>query len=425
MSARQLASRLATRLTAILKVDVRFYGRSMSWISIAYATAVVRGVSTTFLLARRLTPTDLGQFRYLLALFSLASIFSLSGLQSGIVRGVAKGDTVIVRDTVRILLTYTPLGALFLWGFAAYLAWHQEPTIAACVAIAGVAFPFYALSGLFGSILNGLERIQTLAKTSIVNNLSFAFLFVATTFLTRDLIWITAAYFGFDILFRGFMTLHLYRSLEMKGESRSHKELGNHLTAIGVFQTITGQLDQLLVQWVGGYSGLAGYSIAMLLPEQIKDLFGNMSNIVLRRFSQQAANEKTLLATRRHFWTVICLTAVIILAYAVCTPLLLPLLFPNYRNQVWPSVLYATGLFGMASVVGTSYFQAHHQLKKLWRFYTANSLLQLSTNLLLIPWFGAWGAIVAKTATRLASLPFSYPARTTEPAADTPPSSSA
>jgi O-antigen/teichoic acid export membrane protein len=98
-----------------------------------------------------------------------------------------------------------------------------------------------------------------------------------------------------------------------------------------------------------------------------------------------------------------------ILAYVIAAPIAIPWLFPQYGNEVLPSMIYALGLFGLASIVGLNYFQAHHNIKALWQFYGANTALQIASNVVLIPLFGAWGAVISKTLTRLAGLPLTYP----------------
>ena len=407
---RQWIARLATTLTRVLRLDVRFYGRSLSWISIAYSTAVLRGLATTFFLAHSLQPEALGQFRYVLALFAIASVFSFSGLHVGIIRGVAQGNTVIIRDTIRVQARWTPIGTLALSLVAAYYGFvRHETTVGIALFIAGIAFPFYSMAGLFGPILTGQERVGDLAKTSMTSNLSFSVLFFLVAFNTHSIPLLILAYFGFDVLIRGFMTYRLYRQIPLRGESAQDQDLGRHLTAIGAMQTIAGQLDQLLVNAFGGYASLAGYSIAALIPEQIKDFLGNITGIILRRFSTRSLNEKTLAATRRHFWMYFAVSAVGVAMYAATAPLIIKLLFPAYTDQIPATILYAVGLLGLASSIGITFAQAHLQKQRLWVFFTSQSIVAVLLNILLIPSFGAMGAVLGKTLTRFVGLGFSYP----------------
>lgn len=410
MALRQQIQALETRLTKLLHLDVRFYGKSFFLMSLGQASGIVRGVATTFLMARWLPRNTMGEFRYVLAVFGIAGMFSLSGLFSSVIRGVAKGDTVIARVALKRIIAFSPLGSLLLIGagIERYYVAH-ETTVAIALGIAALIFPLYSVSGLYGPILTGKEEIKRLVTRAILNNLTFALCFFLVIWRTKELLPVVLAYFVFDVIFRGILTIIEFKRMPSKGDATEHLALGTHLTAIGVFQTLASQLDSILLQRFAGYGMLANYSIASLIPEQMKDFVNAMSGIVLRRFSQRENTSKTLRETRRHFMTVVGFSVIFILGYAVVVPFVLPWLFPQYRNEVLPSVVYAIGLVGLGSIVGLNYFQAHNQIRRLWVFYIVNTILQIGSNLALIPFFGAWGAVFSKTGTRLLSVGFSFP----------------
>lgn len=396
-------------LSKILRIDVRFYARSSFWMSLGQASTIARGVATTLLMARWLPKESLGQFRYILALFGLAGIFSLTGLNTGIIRGVSQGDTVVVRAAIKRLLIATPLGGLLLVLIAMERLFHGDTTVAYALILTGVLYPAYTLCGLYGPILTGQERVLGLVKRSIAANIVFSFIFFFSLLYTHNILALLAIYFGVDIALRGAFTLKELYALPSKGTVKDHLSLGGHMSAIGVFQAIASQLDQLLIQHFGGYGSLANYGIATVIPEQIKDFATGLNGIVLRRFSRRAASQETLTSTRHHFWVTLLISAAGIIAYALLAPFLIPFLFPKYATEVWPSVVYSIGLLSLCTLIGTSYFQAHHQVKRLWTLYTTNGVLQIITNLLLIPLFGSWGAIFSRTATRVLSIPLAYP----------------
>jgi O-antigen/teichoic acid export membrane protein len=409
MNLRQHISRLATFLTKKLRLDVRFYGRSFGLISLGHTSAIIRGIATTFLMARWLPRNTMGEFRYILALFGIASIFSLSGLNISIIRGIAKGDTGIARAALKLIFLISPLGSVGL-ALAAWERWaHGETHVATGLLIAGLIFPLYSVSGLYGAILTGKDEIRKLTKIAVANNVLFALLFFAVILNTKELLPVLVAYFGFDVLIRGWITWREVRRLKPGGNSAEHLLLGKHLSAIGAFQVIAMQLDQVLIQRFFGYGSLANYSIAILIPEQIKDFINSISGIVLRRFSRHKNTPQILQQTKRHFWTVTAGSGILALAYIVVAPFILPWLFPQYQNQILPSIVYALGLTAMSIMVGVNFMQANNQIRRLWIFYIANTVLQIGSNLALVPFFGSWGAILSKTVTRLISAGLSYP----------------
>ncbi len=412
MDWRRTRAQAADRLTDALQLDVRFYGRSFVWLSLGHASGVIRGIATTFLMARWLDPTILGQFRYTLALFGMASIFSMTGMSSAVIRGVAQGDTIIARLALKRILTIAPLGTLALF-LAAGERWIAgEPTVAAALAVAAVAFLPSSASGLYGSILTGKEKIKELARLVIASNLLYAIAFVIVLRIDRGLVAIACAYFGFDILLRGFLTWREFRTLPRAGQGGTHLTLGDHLSGVGVLQAIAGQLDQILIQRFAGYHTLALYSVATVIPEQIKDMVNSVSGTLLQRLSRHKNTPGHVRATRRHFWLAVVGSGVIVASYALIAPIIIPWLFPAYTAAVPLSIVYALGLIAMPAVIGVYFFQAHGDLRRLWKFSAVSAILQIVTNIGLIPFFGSWGAVWSRTVTRLAGLPLGYPAAT-------------
>lgn len=409
MTLRQHKTRLFELIERRFGFDVNFYSDSVSWMLFSHVGVVLRGLATTFLMARWLPKETLGQFRFLLAIFSLAGIFSLTGLNSSVVKGITKNDPIIGWLALRRILQFSPLGSLLLCLAALERYMHHEPTIALAMLATALIFPLYSIAGLYGPIMTGKEQIPRLAKTSLLNNILFTLCFLVVLLSSRNLLTLVFAYFGFDVLLRGFITWREFKHLPKHGDGSAHLRLGSHLTAIGAVQALATQLDQILIQRFAGYSVLADFNIATLIPEQLKDLAGSINNIVLQRFSKYRSSTSLLEQTRRHFWTVFNLSAVMILGYALTAPFVLPILFPKYGQVVWPSIVYAVGLLALASMVGLNFFQAHNQIGKLWKFHSFSSLMLIGGNLLLIPFFGSWGAIISKTANRLLSMFLSYP----------------
>jgi O-antigen/teichoic acid export membrane protein len=262
---------------------------------------------------------------------------------------------------------------------------------------------------MYGDILTGQQKIKQLTRLAMANNLLFALAFVIILFVNHGLIAITLAYFGFDVLFRGSLTVRELRRLPLNGTAGEHLKLGDHLSGIGIFQTIAAQLDQILIQRFAGYQSLALYNVAIVIPEQIKDMVNGLNGTLLQRMSRHEKTNALVQTTRRHFWMVFAGSVAIVGSYALIAPWALPWLFPKYATAVIPSIAYAIGLLSIPASVGLYFYQAHQELGRLWRFYAVNTTLQIATNLALIPFFGSWGAIWSKTITRLAGLPFTYP----------------
>jgi O-antigen/teichoic acid export membrane protein len=409
MSWRTRRAAWTDNLTRLFHVDVRFYSRSFLLLGTSHVSMVIRGVATTFLMARWLPKETLGEFRYILAIFGVAGMFAMTGMNASIIRAIAKGDNVVAWAALKRILTVAPLGSLLILIAAAERMWHGEPHVAMAMTIGAVAFTPYSASGVYGQILTGQQKIKELTVLAILNNVCYAAVFATIVYFRHDLLSVTLAYFGFDILFRGFLSWRELQRLPRTGELGTHLSLGHHMSAIGIFQSLVAQLDQILIQRFGGYASLASFNIAIVIPEQIKDLVNGISGTLLQRMSTHEHSEARMKAARRHYWWILAGSIGLVASYAAIIPFVLPWLFPQYRDAVLPSIVYMTGLVSIPALMGLYFLQAHHELKRLWHFHVTNAVLQVITNLTLIPFFGGWGAIWSKTITRIACMPLAYP----------------
>ncbi|MCW1891748.1 MAG: oligosaccharide flippase family protein [Candidatus Uhrbacteria bacterium] len=410
MTLKDRSQSIADDLSKKLKFDVRFYGHSFSWLSVGHFSAIFRGLASTYLVARWVSPEILGQFRYVLTLYGLAGIFAFTGYGSSIIKGLARGETNAVRHAVKRVATYAPLGAvvLLLGALDRYL--QGEQTVAYAIAIAALSFVPYTLCTFYTYIYTGYEQIKKLSYANIWSNIAYAVLFILTLLWSHNLIVITIAYFLIDILIRGWITWRAYRSIPRAATSpETHEVLGRHFNGINIMQSIAGAIGLILLQRVWGYTALAAFSVAMILPEQIINLAKTMNGTLLQRFSRKEIDPKSLQNIQKQFRLVFFGSLIITASYAAIAPFIVPLFFPQYPDAVLPSIIYAIGILVIPSLIGVNYFQSQADYKRIWKFYALSASLQILTSIVFIPWLGNWGAIWSRVITRVGSLPAGYP----------------
>ncbi len=417
MPPRQFAKASVERLGQYLHIDTVFYAKIFGWFSMNYVTNILRGVSTTFFLARWLPVETFGAFRYIIAVYGIAGIFSFSSFHSGIIRGIAADDTEVAWVGTRFMLRYSLVGGLLLLLAGGERWWRGETTVAMGLWISALFFPFLSAGSLYGSILTGQGKIRTASIYNTLSNILFVGMFAGTLFFFKqNLLAICITFFGGDVLLKGAMSLYQLSKLSRRGSAHKHIQLGSHLSFMGMLQSFAFQIDQIIIQRFFGYTSLANYSIATLIPDQIVDFMKSFSGIFLQRKAQHQITNKGHRSgiIRKQMYTFLFLMGAAWFGYALFAPLAIPVLFPKYRSQVFPTIIYALGILGTVTGIGLSWMQAQHQLKALWKFSVINSLLQSITTITLTITFGGVGAILAKTITRLASIPFAFPSKTKE-----------
>jgi O-antigen/teichoic acid export membrane protein len=413
MNIREEAGKKADILTKKFGFDVRFYGRSFTWLSMSHASTLLRGFASTYLVALWVAPEILGQFRYILMLYGLAGIFAFTGYGSCIIKGLARGETTAVRNAIKRVLTYAPLGSIVLCIGAIDRMIHGEQDVAVAIIVSAIAFVPYTLSSFYVNIYTGLEKIKTMSRTTIWSNVLYAIIFIAILSWSKNIIIITSAYFFIDIVIRGWMTWRAYQSIPHESTStETYEALGRHLNGINIMHVIAESVGLILLQRFWGYTALAVFSIAMILPEQLMNLAKTMNGTILQRLSRKELNPKSLINIQRQFKTGLIVSLGIVVAYALFAPIIIPLFFPQYPSAVLPSIVYAIGLVSIPCLIGTNFFQANLDYRRIWRYQIVFNATQFLTSIILIPWIGNWGAIWSRVLTRTVSLPLSYPIET-------------
>lgn len=414
MDIRKEAGKKADVLTKKLGFDVRFYGKTVSLYSISYITTLLRGIASSYLVTLWLAPELLGQFRYVITLYGLAGIFSFGGYGSSIVKGLARGETNAVKNAFKKIIRYAPLGSAVLIFAALDRFGKQEPSVGIALLIAAVSFIPYTLCSFYTQIYTGLEKIKKLTITSIISDILYALLFIIILLQTHNLIILTLAYFIIDIAIQGWFTWKAYRSIPPSTNSdtqETYESLGRHINGIYIVQGIAMAIGPILLQRFWGYTAFAVFSIAMLIPEQLISLTKSMSGTILQRLSRNREHEPALKNIQRQFKHALIGSAGIVVLYAIIAPFALPILFPKYPDIVLPSIIYSLCILIIPSIIGWNYMLAKHNLKQLWFYSIFTSILQLLTSIILVPLLGNWGMIWSRVATRIGSLPISYPMR--------------
>lgn len=397
-------------LTRLLRLDVRFYAKAANLFAWSQVSLVIRGLATTYLMALWLPMETFGAFKYVVALSGVAGIFAMGGMGNGVVRAVAQGDTVVAHRVFRSIAMFSPLGTLLLLILAIEPWMQHQYTLAYAIIAAAIAFVPQSTGAIYPLILTGKEQLKKLAIYNIVSNISIAVTFAIIIFFFRDLVIISITFFALDALTKFIPTIIELAKLPAKGEAREHLKLSRHMNGITIMQVIAFQIDKILIQRIVGFDALAVYSIATAIPDQLRALVGQFGNTFLQRLSRTGRETANIPAARRHYWIGLGIGTAITFAYIVSAPFIFTVLFPRYSDQWLPSIIYSLSLIpSISGLIGTNVAQVTRQYKLLWRIYTWNGLLQLITSIALIPFFGGWGAIIAKIVSRFGLFVTSYP----------------
>ena len=176
-----------------------------------------------------------------------------------------------------------------------------------------------------------------------------------------------------------------------------------HLSLINIIATIANNIDGILVFHYLGAANLAIYSFATAMPEQIKGWIKNLSTLAMPKFSEKSRDQigQGILYKTAIFGLA---TALIVLLYVIVAPFIFSIFFPKYLASTAFSQVFAISLISTINLIPQTALQAQSAKQELYTLTIYSSVIQIIILVVMVYYFGLWGAIWARVITRFATL---------------------
>lgn len=386
------------------QTDMVYLAKGGFWLTLGQIISSAAGFLLAIAFANLLPKETYGTYRYVLSLGSILAIPTLSGINTAIVRAVARGYEGSFIPALKTKLRWGILGGLAGLGLAGYYFFQGNTTLTICFLIIAAFLPLMSSFTIYESFWGGKKRFDIQSKYRITTEIFALLALLITLFLTRNLFLILLAYFVSWTFFRFlFLQLTLKKSPPNKKQDPETIPYGKHLTLMSVIGTVAGHLDKILLWHFLGAVPLAIYAFATLPPMQIKEVLKSIGGLALPKFSQRSKQELKN-TVRKKVLKLFLLVIPIIVLYIIFAPLVYKIFFPQYLDSVIYSQVYI--IFLLAAIpgmlLGTSLL-AQMRKKELYILRTALPLIQILLLIILLPLYGIWGAIFALLITNFSS----------------------
>lgn len=377
------------------RTDMTYVAHGGSWMLLGKAAGILAGLALSVAFANLLEPEKYGNYRYVIALTSLASVLSLSGIVTAVGRAAARGAEGSIRYGARLALISSIGTATALFLGAGYYYLNGNSTLAIGLLIAGACSPIIASASLYENYLVGTRRFGAKTLYGIARNLAPTLVLVPALFITHNPATLTAIYF---VVTTGACVLAYKDSIRRYPPNDIvDKRLfvqSAHFSTMNVLSTVATHLDKVLVFSQLGGTQLAIYSFAQLAPQQLRDMGGMIANLAFPKITQRpfAELKKTL---PYHAWLLFILGCLLAALYAVIAPFLFSTFFPAYMESVLFSQVLALSI--VAVFPGILYSQAligHMKKKELYILSIAPAIVRICIMASLISFLGIWAVII-------------------------------
>lgn len=276
--------------------------------------------------------------------------------------------------------------------------WQREEFVGLFLIAAVLFVPKQVAQVFFEGIVNGLSAFQfSLAINTIVS-------VVVTVVTLAAVFWypvpevFLCIIVGFPAIISAIVVLRWIHFFPLTTKDASTIVHGWHLTLNTLPVNLAWYLDGLLVTAYLGVSQLALFSVVTLIPEQLKAFSKSMLPITLARQAQGFDTKERRRKLKNIVGFFCLLFAVAIALYALLAPVVLPVLFPMYRDTplVFLSILSAITLILTPANLLVQYMETQKKIRALRVSEWLTSLVFIVTALFLIPEYGVLGAVISR-----------------------------
>ena len=344
--------------------------------------------------ANLLDPVTYGNYKYLLSLIGMVGLFSLQGMRTAVAQAVARGLEGSFYSGFRARLKWSALASLAAVGAAVYYLAKGNEFLSIPLLISAVFLPLMNASLIYASLLEGKKLFNILAKYGITAQIALAAAMITALLITKNLFWLIAVY----LVLHTFSNYFLYALTKIKFRPNKNEDpqtinYAKHLSLMGVVSQTAVYIDKILLFNFLGPAQLAVYSFAMLLPEQIQNVLGNITTLALPKLAPKS-REEIKANIMKKVGKLFLITAGIIILYILIAPYFYRIFFPQYLDSVPYSQIFILSFISIpAGLLGTV-FEAKMMKKELYLIKIA-PFAHIALLAILIPFYGIWGAIMA------------------------------
>jgi len=401
MTTREKISHWLRKTSEFLKTDIIYTLKGGSFLTLGNFFSIAASFALAFFFARLLPKEIYGTYSYILAWVSVLGVFALTGMDTAIIQSVSRGFENSFLFGLKKKIQYGILGTVTALMIGAYYAYNGNGMLAAAFFISSIFIPLLNGFQIYNAYLIGKKEFKTSAYYAMAGQAFIALVLITAIFLTKNVIYLVAAYLLANLIPNVFFFIKTKMKIKPAGGEKDEGIMtyAKHLSFINVVSIIASYFDQFLAFHFLGPANLATYAFATAPPEQIKGLFKGLSDLSLPKFSERSEEElkKTM---KRKIIILSVFTVIIVGIYIILAPWFYKIFFPRYIDAVFLSQIFALSMLNTPPSLIIGALTAHKKIKTLYLFNIVSPIFQILIMVILTPFYGLIGLILARIIAR-------------------------
>lgn len=403
---KDLAIRLLRRGERFTGTDNVYLTKGGVLLSIASTVASMSSLILAMLFARYVGKDAYGTYQYLLSWGSIFAIFSVTGLSDALTRAVAQGHDGTIGVVLATRLRWSLLAVAVGAAVAGWYLAHGRLDLALGFLAVAAFLPANAALSTWADYALGKKAFGWQTRVSACVTLASTACVVAAIFLRPTPLGLTltfsVAYLAANALGL-LLTLRKFPPREPAADDAV--AFGRKLTALDLISSVATYFDRIVIFALLGARDTAIYAFAIAPPEQLKGYLKNLYAMALPKVAARPLAEMRPTFFRK-FLLLLLGVAAVSLAYILAAPWIYRWLFPGYVEAVGYSMLFATSLVGISSILPVAVFNGHKKYAENLKYQVSSSILGIALLALSVWKWGLWGAVAARVVTRYLALAY-------------------
>ena len=376
------------------QTDMVYLAKGGFWLTLGQIISTAAFFLLAIAFANLLDPTTYGNYKYILSLVGMLSIFTLTGMGTALTQAVARGFEGSFYSAFKEKLKFGVLTSIIAMSLAGYYFFRGNYILPIPLLLAAIFAPLMQASGIYGNFLLGKKLFNIQVKYSTLTKIITTLSLIFTLFLTKNLFCLIAIYF----VCNAFLNYSFYLITRKKNQPNKKEDpetlpFGKHLSLMSAIGNLADQLDKILLFHFLGAVQVAIYSFALALPQQVKAIFlQSLKPLALTKISQKSASELKQFLPGKVLKLFLIILPIVGL-YILIAPYIYRLLFPRYISSIIYSQVFAISLLLYPKMLLGQALTAHAKKKELYMASFSYSFSKIILLAIFLPLYGIWGAI--------------------------------
>jgi len=377
------------------KTDMVYFFEGSFWWIFGRVFSFLASFLLFFVFGRFVSKEIFGIYQYVLSMAGILGLFSLGGINTALIRAIAKGIEGSFLPAMKERFKFGMLGSFFSFLISLWYFLHGNYILGTSFLILGIFLPFLATFASYGIFWQGKKRFDVQNKYFVSQNFLAVFILICFILLFREnAILIVFGYFFAFTISELIFFLKTIKNIKNIRDTHIEKEtisFGKHLTIMMIPTTFSLQIDKVILWQFLGPVQLAIYTFGLRIVQRISEIVP-FSALALPKLSERDVR-KIKRGILEKFLKLFLISIPLTLIYVLICPLFFKIFFPAYLDSVpYSQVLSLILLFSPFSFLATS-FLAEAKKRELYILNFAPQILKIVLFFILIPLFGIWGAV--------------------------------